>query len=136
MHGKQYFKIIDAQQAKRIHQNKNIKHELIKTNAAIWFNKICRTQQLCPKYIHLKVNGNKSRSANTNQLAIRHRINQEIKLLYKKKQGLNELLYTIHLENSQFLQKTWHIIQNYIEEDLKTTAEELYRRLNLKLDIT
>jgi len=47
-------KIIDAQQA-RIHNiYKNIKLKLLKTNAAICFNKMCRTKHLTPKYISIK----------------------------------------------------------------------------------
>jgi len=32
----------------------NIKGELYKTNAAIWYNKICREKQLAPNYISKK----------------------------------------------------------------------------------
>jgi len=35
-------KIIDAQQAKLRNNYKNTKLKLLKTNAAIWFNKICK----------------------------------------------------------------------------------------------
>jgi hypothetical protein len=36
------FKIIDVQQAKLIDSYRNTKYKLIKTNAAIWYKKICR----------------------------------------------------------------------------------------------
>jgi len=36
-------KIIDAQRAKLCNNYKNTKLKLLKTNAAIWFNKLCRT---------------------------------------------------------------------------------------------
>jgi hypothetical protein len=39
--------IIEAQQAK-IYNYKNTRLKLIKTNAAIWLNKICKTKQLAP----------------------------------------------------------------------------------------
>jgi len=42
MHGPQDVKFLGAQQAKQIYQYKNTKEKLCKTNAAIWFNKICR----------------------------------------------------------------------------------------------
>ena len=90
MHGMSHVKIVIAKQAKTYHQYKNTKEKLLKTNAAIWFNKMCRTQQLCPKYINIKVNGNSSRSQQTKQYAIKHRINQELKFLYKRKQHLNK----------------------------------------------
>jgi hypothetical protein len=44
------FKITDAQQADMSNNFKNGKQKLLKTNAAIWFNKICRINQLTPKY--------------------------------------------------------------------------------------
>ena len=50
MHG-MYIKIIDAQQTEIYIIYKNKKLQLLKTNAAIWFNIVCRTKQLPPKYI-------------------------------------------------------------------------------------
>jgi len=35
-------------------------------NAAFLYNKICKTKQLTPKYIHIKINGNNMHSKNTN----------------------------------------------------------------------
>jgi hypothetical protein len=46
MHGKTTIKIIDAQQAKLQNIYKNTKLKLLKTNAAVWFNKMCRIKQL------------------------------------------------------------------------------------------
>jgi hypothetical protein len=57
--------IVEAQQA-RIYNNKNnTKLKLLKTNEAILYNKICKTKQLRPKYIHIKINGNNMHSKNT-----------------------------------------------------------------------
>ena len=53
MHG-ETVKLIDAQQAKYYNIYKNTKLKLMKTNAAIWFNKICREKQLQPRYISIK----------------------------------------------------------------------------------
>jgi len=41
MHGQPSIKICTAEQAKNIHQYKNNKLKLHKTNAAIWYNKSC-----------------------------------------------------------------------------------------------
>jgi len=41
-----HIKITEAQQAKIYYIYKNIKLNLLKTNVAIWFNKMCRTKQL------------------------------------------------------------------------------------------
>ena len=48
----QVIKIIEAQQAKICNNYKNTRLKLLKTNAAIWFNKlrVCRMKQLTPKY--------------------------------------------------------------------------------------
>ena len=46
-------KFVNAQQAKPCNVYKNTKLKLLKTNAAIWFNKICRDRQLQPRYINI-----------------------------------------------------------------------------------
>ena len=65
----------------------------LKTNSAIWFNKICKIKNLKPNYINIKINGNKQRDKKTTSNAVRYRINQEIKFVYRKKQNLNHQLY-------------------------------------------
>jgi len=54
-------------------------------NAAIWYNKSCKTKQLMPKYIHIKVNRNNMHSKNTKTAATNYRLNLEITFLYCKK---------------------------------------------------
>ena len=49
-------KIIEAQQAKLCTSYKNTKLRLLKTNAAIWFNKVCRIKHPKPNYINIKIN--------------------------------------------------------------------------------
>ena len=51
MRGQQNIKICDAKQAKQVHQYKNTKKKLYKTNAAIRYNKTCRIKQLMPTYV-------------------------------------------------------------------------------------
>ena len=46
MHGTR-IKITEAQQAKICNNYKNARLKLLKTNAAIWFNKICKTKSYC-----------------------------------------------------------------------------------------
>jgi hypothetical protein len=65
MHGMEYFKINDAQQAKLINNYKNAKYKLLKTKAAIWFTKIRGSSQLTPKYVNIKIKGNNQRNKNT-----------------------------------------------------------------------
>jgi hypothetical protein len=53
MHGMNSLKTVCAQQAKLINNFRNAKQKLLKTKAAIWFNKICRINQLTPTVVHL-----------------------------------------------------------------------------------
>jgi len=85
MHGLTNLKICVAKQAKLIFQYKKIKIKLHKINAAIWFNKTCRIKQLTPNYIKIRIKGNNTRAQRTENIAIRHRINQELRFLYIKK---------------------------------------------------
>jgi len=78
-------KFCNAKQAKQAHQYKNIKTELYKNNAVIWYNKTCRLKKLSPNYINIKVKGTKPQSQKTKNVTIRYRINQELKFLYAKK---------------------------------------------------
>ena len=55
MHGQQNIKFCDAKQAKHVHQYKNTKIKLYKSNAAIWYNKTCRIKQLVPTYGRLNL---------------------------------------------------------------------------------
>jgi hypothetical protein len=54
--------------------------------------------RLTPGHINIRINERSHQSKTTISAAIRFRIIQEIKLLYRKKHELNELLYKIHLE--------------------------------------
>lgn len=55
-------KYINTKQAKNMRSFKHTKKKLLKTNADIWFNKICRNHQLTPKQINIKVNDNSKQS--------------------------------------------------------------------------
>jgi hypothetical protein len=85
MHGMN-IKLLVPQEAKSTIQYKNTKLKLLKTNASIWFKKMCRNKQHTPKYINIKVNGRNQQSVHTKAAATRISINQEIKFLYRKKQ--------------------------------------------------
>ena len=47
-------KVIKAQQARIIHHYKNTKEKLLKTNAAIRCNRMCRLKNLMSKYMQFK----------------------------------------------------------------------------------
>jgi len=115
---------------------KNIKQKLHKTIAAIWFNKTRREKDLKPNYINIRINGNNRQCNNTKKAAIRFRINQEIQFLYINKQKLNEQLYRLHLNCANYWNKSWPHIQDHLEQRLQKETEDLYSRLNRKIDKT
>jgi ribosomal protein L37AE/L43A len=77
MHGKT-MKIIEVHHAKLCSSCKNTKVKLLKTNVAIWFNKMCRIKHLKPNNININVNGKKPQDKKTTNNAVKYRINQEI----------------------------------------------------------
>ena len=97
MHGMEDTKFIIAQQAKPVYSYRSIKENLLKTNASIWFNKMCIANHLTPRYIHITVNGSNTQILNTKRIAIEHRISQGLKFQYIQKQKLNQHLYQLHL---------------------------------------
>jgi phosphatidate phosphatase PAH1 len=109
---------------------------LLKTNAAIWYNKTCRSKHLEPKYIEIKIKGKNEQSANTKQAAVKYRLNQEIKFLYKKKETLNKMMYRTHLEGANNWSKLWHCIQTSVNQTIDDIMDKQYQKLNKKLDMT
>jgi len=90
--------IVNAQQAKLNNYYKNTELKLLKANAAIWFNKMCKVKRLKPNYINIKINGQKPQDKKTTINVIRFRINQEIKFLYRKKvHGATRMLCRIFI---------------------------------------
>ena len=78
-------KIIEAQQVNMCNSCKNTKPKLLKTDAAMWFSKMCRIKHLKLNYINIRISGKKPQDKNTTSNALRYRISQEIKFLYCKK---------------------------------------------------
>jgi len=95
---------------------------------------MCKVKQPKPNYINIKINGQKPQDKKTTTKAISFRINQEIKFLYRKKQHLNHRLYYIHLENAHQYNGTWQHIQKCIDEQTSRPMDNLYHRLNKKLE--
>jgi len=69
MHGTA-IEIIEAQKAK-IYNYKNTSLKLMKTNAAIWLNKISKTKQPAPNYVSIKINGNNGQN-NLHKAYVKH----------------------------------------------------------------
>jgi len=127
-------KFASATQAKEIFDFKNLKRRLHKTTAAIWFNKTCRSKQLTPTYISIKISGNSRRDKNTLRAAMHFRLNQEIRFLHIKKAKLNEQLYYKHLECAALWPSCWQSILCIINDNLQREMDTHYENLNKKLD--
>jgi hypothetical protein len=84
MHGHMNVKFVNAKQAKVTYQYRNIREKLYKTNAAIWYNKICREKQLTTNCMSIKINGKNSQCQKTIKAATQHRMNHELNFLYVK----------------------------------------------------
>jgi len=125
---------MSAIQANIYNNFKNTKLKILKTNAAIWFNKTCKTKQIKPNYINIKISGRTHQDRKTTNNAIRYRINQEIKFLYRKKQHLNQQLYHKHLECANLYQGMWQHIYEHIDQQLHIIMNTQYTKLNKKLD--
>ena len=125
---------ISNKQAKEIYQLKTTKRKPYRTNAAIWYNKICRQKRLTPTYINIRINGKNQQCQRTLITATQYRLNQEIKFLYTKKLKLNEQLYKLNLECADRWQNLWPIVLQTIENKLTEKMEAHYNNLNRKLD--
>ena len=95
---------------------------------------MCRTMNLQPNYIAIKINGQTPRDKRTNQKAIIYRINQEIKYLYQKKQYLNTKLYHQHLQAAHQYKGMWQHALEEIDKQNNKYMENSYKALNKKLD--
>ena len=62
------------------------------------------------------------------------RIRDEIRLLYKKKQQLNNTLYKIHLKAAQEWGNAWYIILDSIIDSTNNEIESNYRTIDNKLN--
>ena len=93
MHGTGIEIIIDVQQTKIYNSYKNTKLKLLKTNAVIWFNKICKTNIACVKHLNCKLHYH----ANLN-CKMHYHVNLNCKLHYHV--NLNCKLYyqPLHLQ--------------------------------------
>ena len=128
-------KLTTAQQAKAYNIFKYTKQKLLKLKVAIWFNKLCKTKGLQPRYISLNTRGKSTRDHRTTQHATKYRISMEIKHLYKQKQHLNQRLYWAHLEAAKMYKGMWQHALIHIDETLNGIMEHKYHNLNEKIRI-
>ena len=85
----------EASQARCINQYKNLRIEVLKFCANIYFNRQCLKQGIVPKYAKIKIAYTSPASIVTQKTT---RVTDYIKCLYKKKDMLNKSLYKVHLQ--------------------------------------
>lgn len=127
------FKIL-ASQAETINRYKNTRSKLLKCGANIYFNKKCLINDVTPKYARIKFTNNSPASLRTTIRAQTLRVKNEIKLLYKKKEKLNQDLYTLHLKAALEWGSLWPIIQDNIIGNLNNEMKKKYQTLDKKLN--
>ena len=121
-------------QACTIFQYKNTRIKVLNCCANIYFNKQCLIKEIVPNYANIKL-PNTSPAAHTTQKKIRTvRIKDEIKLLYKKKQKLNNELYKIHLKAAQEWGNSWYTILDSVIESTNLKLERKYKTIDAKLN--
>jgi hypothetical protein len=74
--------------------------------------------------IHSETHGNASSKMH---------IKNEIKFLYAKKQNLNQVLYTLHLQNAKKWSNLWDTINQNISEQLEKKMYAKYRNINNRI---
>jgi len=86
------------------------------------------------KYINIKIKDNNRWNKNTKTAAVRYILHPEIRFFYIKKQALNEQLYRINLECAKIWNSLWQYMQTCISQNLDLLMDNLYPRLNRKLN--
>lgn len=123
-----------ASQARTINKYKNTRSKLLKCGANIYFNKKCLSNNVTPKYARIKFTNNSPAAIRTSIHAQILRVKNEIKLLYKKKDNLNQDLYALHLQAAREWGSLWPLIQSSIIESLNTEMTNKYLILDKKLN--
>jgi hypothetical protein len=55
-------KRVNDEHAKITNLHKKSRNKLVRTNAAIWYSKVCRAKHLAPKYAHINIKNNNPRN--------------------------------------------------------------------------
>jgi hypothetical protein len=73
-----------------------MKWKLLRTNAHIWFNRMCQNKYIITKYAKLIIKVTSKAIKRTQRQATKLRINNEIKYLYARKHNINNYItYTL-----------------------------------------
>ena len=91
---------------------------------------MCKSKQLKPRYINIKINGQKPQDKKTTINSIRFRINQEFKFLCRKKQHINQRLHHLQMENATQYIGMWQHIHEYMDEKINRLMDNIYHKPN------
>jgi hypothetical protein len=127
------YHIYNNSQNRNVYKYTNLKGKLILCNDHINFNNICLNKNISPKYAKLikkKTYSNNKALTQTKEKAQIIRLKQEIKLLYKKKQHINNELYKIHLYNMHIWKESWDNTEHNINKKLHKEIIRKHRQQN------
>ena len=123
-----------ASQAISIYKYKNLRQKLLNCNANIYFNKQCLTHKVIPTYAKIRVPYTSPASVITQRKTSTIRIKDEIRFLYQKKEHLNKELYEAHLQASKDWGTIWNVLQNSINDSIRTQIDGKYKTIKQKID--
>jgi len=66
---------VNAKRAKETYRYRNTEEKLYKTDAAVWYNKMCREKQLTPRHMSIEINVKNSQYQETTKDATLYRLN-------------------------------------------------------------
>ena len=127
-------KIVQASQATRIYQYKNIKRKILKCCANIYFNKQCQKHKLTPNHTKIHIPHTSPAAIHTQCKISKIRIRYEIEFLYMKKTNLNKTLFQIHLQLANEWDNVWNLLHDTIHVALENKIQNTYKHLDKKLD--
>jgi hypothetical protein len=89
---------------------------------------------ITPNYATQRIKGSTYTAKLTQKQFVKLRVNNELKYLYIKKQQINNKLYDTHLENAQYWQSNWQILEYKINNMLNEETKKHYTRLKKKIN--
>ena len=113
---------------------KSLRLKLMNLDKSIWFNKKCIELNLTPKYVPIKTVPNTPASIISTKQAKALWIKNELRFAYIRKQKINQQLYDIQLQLSNF----WHAAQwdsftEHLHDTIKIRATRKHETLENKL---
>jgi hypothetical protein len=97
---------------------------------SISFNVQCLHKQLVPTYAKIRAPRASPTSTTTMMKAQVTRIKEEIRFQYKRKEYINQQLYTAHMQVANEWGQLWNIIEDSTHHSLHRISERRYQTIN------